>query len=125
MASGGTSSQFSVFSPNFLSFGASERYGSNAIRLDSDLSKCDCGPSDTYGNSTYSILGLLSDNDEKKEKINNKLSSSATSSSSSSPSESNSHSFCIDTVEVYSDKHSLGILTAREKESRRRQRDLN
>lgn len=43
----GTLTQFSVFSPSFISFGGSEEYSTSALRLDEDLSICHCGPSDT------------------------------------------------------------------------------
>ena len=85
--SGGTLSQFAVFAPSFISFGASENYGTNAIRIDSELSTCHCGPSDTYGNSTSSILGNQSE-----------------------------ASFSIESVEVFGDKHSYDKLQQRERE---------
>ena len=86
----GTITQFAVFSPTYMSFGASESQGTNAIRVDSNLSTCHCGPSDTYSNSAYSILG-------GKENV----------------------SFAIDTVEVYSDHHSYHKMMTREEKLRR------
>lgn len=85
--SGATLSQFAVFAPSFISFGASENYGTNAIRVDSELSTCHCGPSDTYGNTTCSVLGNQSE-----------------------------ASFSIESVEVYGDKHSYDKLQQRERE---------
>lgn len=52
----GTVIQFAVFSSGSITFGASGEHGTNAIRMDSDLSRCHCGPSDTYGNIKYNIL---------------------------------------------------------------------
>jgi hypothetical protein len=43
----GTLTQFSVFSSSFISFGGSDEHGTSALRLDEDLSVCNCGPSDT------------------------------------------------------------------------------
>ena len=52
----GTVMQFAVFSPCSITFGASSEHCTNAIRMDSNLSRCHCGPSDTYGNGKYNIL---------------------------------------------------------------------
>ena len=68
----------------------SEGAVTNAIRVDSNLSNCHCGPSDTYSNNAYSILG-------GKENV----------------------SFAIDTVEVYSDHQSYHKMMTREEKLRR------
>jgi hypothetical protein len=42
--------QFALCAPEYMAFGGSEKHGTNAIRLDSDLSVCSTGHSDTYSN---------------------------------------------------------------------------
>jgi hypothetical protein len=42
--------QFAVCSINYLIIGGSAVHGTNALRLDSDLRSCFCGPSDTFEN---------------------------------------------------------------------------
>ena len=49
-SSSGTYNQYALCASNFMSFGGSEKHGTNAIRLDNDLSSCLCGHSDTYNN---------------------------------------------------------------------------
>jgi hypothetical protein len=46
----GTLTQFAVCTSSYISFGGSEAFGTNAIRLYDDLRTCSSGPSDTYGN---------------------------------------------------------------------------
>ena len=52
----GTQIQYAVCSPDYLSFGASLSHATNAIRIDSDLRVCVCGPSDTFGNDNNNIV---------------------------------------------------------------------
>ena len=52
----GTQIQYAVCSPDYLSFGASLSHATNAIRMDSDLRVCVCGPSDTFGNDDNNIV---------------------------------------------------------------------
>ena len=52
----GAQIQYAVCSPNYLSFGASLSHATNAIRIDSDLRVCVCGPSDTFGNDNNNII---------------------------------------------------------------------
>jgi hypothetical protein len=42
--------QFAVCSINYIIIGGSAVHGTNALRLDSDLRSCFCGPSDTFEN---------------------------------------------------------------------------
>jgi hypothetical protein len=45
-----TSQQFAMFTSEFILIGGSALHGTNAIRIDSELKTCSCGPSDTYHN---------------------------------------------------------------------------
>jgi TLD len=80
----GTFIQFAVFSPASITFGASGEHGTNAIRMDSELSRCHCGPSDTFGNSKYNILTGQVEGRRLEE------------------------SFQIESVELYCDRRSMG-----------------
>lgn len=42
--------QFAIFTSENILIGGSALYGTNAIRIDSELKTCYCGPSDTYHN---------------------------------------------------------------------------
>ena len=42
--------QFAVCSSAFIIIGGSAKHGTNALRIDSDLKTCYCGPSDTFDN---------------------------------------------------------------------------
>ena len=46
-----TLNQFAVCNEGYMLFGGSSQHGTNAIRVETDLKYCECGPSDTYGNS--------------------------------------------------------------------------
>lgn len=48
--SSSTWDQFALCAPEYMAFGGSEKHGTNAIRLESDLSVCSTGHSDTYRN---------------------------------------------------------------------------
>mmetsp|Transcript_2692 Transcript_2692/g.4044 ORF Transcript_2692/g.4044 Transcript_2692/m.4044 type:complete len:538 (+) Transcript_2692:191-1804(+) len=45
-----THQQFAICTAEYIIFGGSAKHGTNAIRIDSDLRTCYCGPSDTYNN---------------------------------------------------------------------------
>jgi hypothetical protein len=47
---GSTSEQFAMFTSEYILIGGSAMHGTNAIRIDSELKTCACGPSDTYHN---------------------------------------------------------------------------
>jgi hypothetical protein len=47
---GSTSEQFAMFTSEYILIGGSAAHGTNAIRIDSELKTCACGPSDTYHN---------------------------------------------------------------------------
>ena len=49
-ASSPTLWEFAMATPEYLAFGASASLSCNAIRLSDDLTRCSCGPSDTYAN---------------------------------------------------------------------------
>jgi hypothetical protein len=49
-SSSSTSQQFAMFTSEFILIGGSALHGTNAIRIDSELKTCSCGPSDTYHN---------------------------------------------------------------------------
>lgn len=91
----GAMTQFAVFSPNYMSFGASEEHSTNAIRVDSSMSVCNCGPSDTFGNSTHSILSTGQHSQrpiDLKEEVRVKEATDA--------------GFKIESVEVFTDRYS-------------------
>jgi hypothetical protein len=46
-----TITQFAICNLDGISIGGSAEFGTNAIRLDSELKRCSSGPSDTFGNS--------------------------------------------------------------------------
>lgn len=58
--------QFAVFNSTYMSFGASLKHGTSAIRIDDDLSVCHLGPSDTYSNPDSSILGEIGEGRSEK-----------------------------------------------------------
>lgn len=45
-----TQLQFAICAVDYMAFGGSARYGTNALRLSSDLMTCESGESDTYCN---------------------------------------------------------------------------
>mmetsp|Transcript_16787 Transcript_16787/g.25232 ORF Transcript_16787/g.25232 Transcript_16787/m.25232 type:complete len:518 (+) Transcript_16787:161-1714(+) len=45
-----TATQFAHCTPTYMAFGGSNQHGTNALRIDSDLSQASSGPSDTYDN---------------------------------------------------------------------------
>jgi hypothetical protein len=49
-ATSSTWDQFALCAPDYMAFGGSEKFGTNAIRLDSGLTACSTGHSDTYNN---------------------------------------------------------------------------
>ena len=107
--------QFAVFSATSMTFGASEAFGTNAVRIDADLSVCQCGPSDTYGNSAYSILTGSSPAVNSKaapgqEANGNGVAGAGSGSGPASPTSATSGgggSFRIESMEVYGDRHSF------------------
>lgn len=109
----GTMMQFAVFSATSMTFGASEAFGTNAVRIDADLSVCQCGPSDTYGNSTYSIL--TGNNNAVKAVSGQEANGTATggtgngngTGSVTGGAVGGGGSFRIESMEVYGDRHSF------------------
>ena len=105
--------QFAVFSATSMTFGASEAFGTNAVRIDADLSVCQCGPSDTYGNSTYSIL--TGNNNAVKAAPGQEANGTATggtgngngTGSVTGGAVGGGGSFRIESMEVYGDRHSF------------------
>jgi hypothetical protein len=66
-ATSSTWDQFALCAPEYMAFGGSEKFGTNAIRLDSGLTACSTGHSDTYsnpglvpelGSSTWSVMDV-------------------------------------------------------------------
>jgi hypothetical protein len=47
-----TQFQFAVCSNDFMAFGGSSQYGTNALRLSADLLTCEAGESDTFCNAS-------------------------------------------------------------------------
>ena len=84
--------QFAVFTQNYMSFGASDEHSTNAIRVDSNMSVCNCGPSDTFGNSTYSILSSGKRSIDLREEMRIRETADA--------------GFKIESIEVYTDRYS-------------------
>ena len=55
-----TEMQIAVCSNSYMAFGGSGKYGTNALRLNSDLMQCDTGHSDTFCNPPLVSLNDLS-----------------------------------------------------------------
>jgi hypothetical protein len=109
----GTMMQFAVFSATSMTFGASEAFGTNAVRIDADLSVCQCGPSDTYGNSTYSILTGSNNAVNSKAVPGQEANGNGVAGAGSGPASPTAAtsggggSFRIESMEVYGDRHSF------------------
>lgn len=106
----GTMMQFAVFSATSMTFGASEAFGTNAVRIDAELSVCQCGPSDTYGNSTYSILtgnhNTVNTKSGTGQEANGTAAGGAGNGTTTGGAVGGGGSFRIESMEVYGDRHS-------------------
>jgi hypothetical protein len=88
--------QFAISTTTSLVFGGSSKFGSNAIRLDSDLRKLYTGPSDTYGNPPLLVMKK-----EKKEGETVDPENQKNESHNSEQDMSRTHEFEIKDIEIF------------------------